>query len=74
MFPNRHQKSVLNKRDLLKGLDEVYNHREATIIAFPDAFQLNKPTDFYAIYTEALTQAAELKDRFVIIDIVQNQT
>jgi phage tail sheath protein FI len=63
-------KSLLNKRDLLKGLDEIYNHRDTTIIVFPDAFSLNKPADIYAIYAEALSQAAELKDRFVIVDTV----
>jgi phage tail sheath protein FI len=64
-------KSSLNKRELLKGLDEIYNHRETALIVFTDAWALQKTADIHAVYVEALRQAAELKDRFVIMDIPQ---
>ncbi|MGZ8559573.1 MAG: hypothetical protein ACXWWC_14610, partial [Chitinophagaceae bacterium] len=65
-------KSLLNKKDFQKGLDEVYQYAEPTLILFPDGINLAKATDLYDLYNEALMQAAELKDRFVIMDINNN--
>ncbi len=65
-------KSLLNKKDFLKGLDEVYQYAEPTLILFPDGVNLAKATDLYDLYNEALMQAYELKDRFVIMDISNN--
>jgi uncharacterized protein len=41
---------------------------EPTMIIFTDAVSLSR-TDFYSLYTRALTQAAELMDRVVIADL-----
>lgn len=41
---------------------------EPTMIVFTDAVSLSR-TDFYSLYTRALTQAAELMDRIVIADL-----
>lgn len=65
-------KSLLNKKDFQKGLDEVYQYAEPTLILFPDGVNLAKATDLYDLYNEALMQAFELKDRFVIMDISNN--
>lgn len=65
-------KAALNKKDLKKGLDEIYNSDEPTLILFPDGANLSKATDLYSVYNDALTQAEELKDRFVIMDISNN--
>ncbi len=65
-------KQALNKRDLKKGLDEVYQYAEPTLIAFPDSIYLAKATDLYSLYNEALMQAHELGDRFIIMDICEN--
>ncbi|MGK2860533.1 MAG: phage tail sheath family protein [Chitinophagaceae bacterium] len=65
-------KSLLNKKDLQKSLDEVYQYAEPTLLLFPDGVNFAKPNDIYELYNEALMQAFELKDRFVIMDINEN--
>jgi uncharacterized protein len=65
-------KQLLNKRELKKGLDEVYQYAEPTLIIFPDGVNLSKATDLYQLYNDALMQAYELGDRFVIMDINHN--
>ena len=65
-------KATLNKRELKNGLDEVYQYAEPTLILFPDGVNLAKSTDLYQLYNDALTQAHELGDRFVIMDIGHN--
>ncbi len=65
-------KSLLNKKDLQKSLDEVYQYAEPTLLLFPDGVNFAKPNDIYEIYNEALMQAFELKDRFVIMDVNEN--
>ncbi|HKO79652.1 MAG TPA: phage tail sheath C-terminal domain-containing protein [Chitinophagaceae bacterium] len=65
-------KASLNKKELKKGLDEIYNCDEPTLILFPDGVNLLKAIDLYSVYNDALTHACELKDRFVIMDISNN--
>jgi len=65
-------KSLVNKKDFQKGLDEVYQYAEPTLILFPDGVNLTKATDLYYLYNGALMQAYELKDRFVLMDISNN--
>ncbi len=65
-------KQLLSKKELKKGLDEVYKHAEPTLIVFTDGCCLSKATDLYSLYNEALLQAAELGNRFVIMDISHN--
>jgi len=65
-------KQLLNKRELKKGLDEAYQCAEPTLILFPDGVNLLKATDLYHLYNDALMQAHELEDRFVIMDISHN--
>jgi phage tail sheath protein FI len=65
-------KATLNKRELKNGLDEVYQYAEPTLILFPDGVNLSKATDLYQLYNDALMQAHELGDRFVILDISNN--
>ena len=66
-------KQSLNKRELKKGLDEVYQCAEPTLILFPDGVNLSKATDLYQLYNDALTQAHELGDRFVVMDVSYNE-
>ncbi|MEP7374912.1 MAG: phage tail sheath C-terminal domain-containing protein [Chitinophagaceae bacterium] len=65
-------KASLNKKELKKGLDEVYQCAEPTLILFPDGVNLSRATDLYQLYNDALMQAYELGDRFVIMDISKN--
>ena len=39
-------KQLLNKKELKKGLDEVYQCAEPTLILFPDGVHLLKPLTF----------------------------
>lgn len=66
-------KQLLSKKELKNGLDEVYKHAEPTLIMFPDGIHLAKATDLYSLYNEALMQAFELGNRFVIMDLSHNE-
>lgn len=56
--------------DLEKGLEVLESEDEPTIIVFPEAIFLSE-TDQLSLYNKALKQAADLKDRFVILDVNQ---
>ena len=66
-------KQMLSKKELKKGLDEVYKSAEPTLLVFTDGTNLTKATDLYSLYNEALLQASELGNRFVIMDISHNE-
>jgi phage tail sheath protein FI len=54
--------------DLKAGLDTLEKEDEPTLIVFPDAESLG--ADAYVLYNQALDQAEDMKDRFVIMDVV----
>lgn len=62
---------TISKADLDKGLAALEAEDEPTMIVFPEAIFLSTG-DYFALYQAALDQAARLKDRFVIIDVIQN--
>jgi len=66
-------KQLMSKKELKKGLDEVYKYAEPTLLVFPDGINLARATDLYALYNEALMQAFELGNRFVIMDLNHNE-
>jgi len=55
--------------DLTAGLDTLEKEDEPTLIVFPDAEGLST-TSAYQLYNLALDQAEDLKDRFVIMDVL----
>jgi uncharacterized protein len=55
---------------LMFGLKLLEKEDEPTLIVFPDAEAMSSPADVYALYNSALDQAENLKDRFVIMDVV----
>lgn len=59
------------KKDLKDGLDALKSEDEPTMIVFPEAVNLASAADYFSIYNDALMQAADLKDRFVILDVIQ---
>ena len=63
---------VIDLTTLQGGLDEVAKVNEVTLILFPDALNMTLPGNYYALHKEALDQAAELKDRFVVMDVWVN--
>jgi uncharacterized protein len=53
--------------DLTKGLEALLNEDEPTILVFPEAIHIDG--NHTEIYDAALSQAARLQDRFVIMDV-----
>jgi uncharacterized protein len=60
-------KEEILTKDLKEGLNALLNEDEPTILVFPEA--INIIGDHTEIYDLALTQAAKLQDRFVIMDV-----
>ncbi len=61
--------TTIQKSALKGGLDTVALEDEPTLLLFPDAPLLNSENDFYALQQDALSQAANLMDRFAIMDL-----
>jgi uncharacterized protein len=59
------------KAKMLDALNEVVAKLdEPTLLIFPDGTSLSKNDLYTSVYTAALQQCEELKDRFVIMDLV----
>jgi phage tail sheath protein FI len=59
---------VPSEVDLGKALDAIQKEDEPTIILYTDAVNIADATKYYGLFTAALTQAAFLQDRVVLID------
>lgn len=66
----------ISKSDLDEGLEVLRSEDEPTLIVFPEAistidFTATDPdySDYSGLYSGALNQAKDLKDRFVLIDV-----
>ncbi|MFP9114615.1 phage tail sheath family protein [Flavobacterium sp. RHBU_3] len=59
----------IDKIKLKAGLDLLRKEDEPTLIVFPEAEALGV-TNAYVLYNDALDQAEDLGDRFVIMDVV----
>ncbi len=57
----------VSKDNLLAGLEVIKRYDEPTLLIFPQGNNLGA-SDLYDVYDTALMQAAELKDRFVVMD------
>lgn len=66
--------SGVNKSDLKLGLEASALQEESTIVVFPDATSLTDQEEFYAIYQDAIAQADDLKNRFVIMDTFRGES
>lgn len=55
--------------ELSAGLAAIRKEDEPTLILFPDAVTMADQVQYYSLYAEALTQCAQLGDRFTIIDV-----
>lgn len=62
------------KNDLKLGLDASALQEESTIVIFPDATSLTTEEEFYALYQDAIAQADDLKNRFVIMDTFRGES
>ena len=63
---------VIDLTTLTGGLTEVSKINEVTLILFPDAVNMTSAGNYYALHKEAIDQAEDLKDRFVVMDIWTN--
>ncbi|HYF32550.1 MAG TPA: phage tail sheath C-terminal domain-containing protein [Chitinophagaceae bacterium] len=63
---------VIDTATLQAGLTEVSKVNEVTLILFPDGLNITAPGNYYALQKEAIDQAAELGDRFVVMDVWVN--
>ena len=59
--------TTIAKDALLAGLEVIKKFDEPTLLVFPQGISLGAG-DLYDVYDEALKQAGELKDRFVVMD------
>lgn len=55
---------------LTGGLNQIATYDEPTLLLFPDATSLT-PANYYALMKSALDQCSLLKDRFVIMDVLE---
>lgn len=55
--------------DLSDALALLKKEDEPTLILFPDAQSITDPTDYHGLYVDAMSQCAELGDRFTICDV-----
>jgi uncharacterized protein len=60
---------VIDQATLKSGLDEVAKVNEVTLILFPDGMNMSGAGNYYSLHKEALDQAADLQDRFVVMDV-----
>ncbi len=58
----------IDKGKLSQGLAEIAKFDEPTLLVFPDATALSN-SNYNALMGEALSQCADLKDRFTIMDV-----
>ena len=47
---------------------------EVTIIVMPDLIGLNNKSQYYDVFNNAIQKAADLKDKFVVVDVNQEKT
>jgi uncharacterized protein len=55
-----------------KGLKVIEKVDEPTLLIFPDNSLLTNDSDYYEVYQQALMQCEQLKDRFVVMDVKNN--
>ncbi|MCI3939514.1 phage tail sheath family protein, partial [Chryseobacterium aahli] len=60
--------STVKSSELIEGLDTLKKEDEPTLIVFPDAEALGSNAN--VLYNYALKHARDLKDRFVILDVI----
>ncbi|MDX1636328.1 MAG: phage tail sheath C-terminal domain-containing protein [Balneolaceae bacterium] len=55
--------------DFTDALAPLKKEDEPTLILFPDAAEIGNDTDYHGLYVDAMSQCAELGDRFTICDV-----
>jgi uncharacterized protein len=63
---------IIDRVAMETGLDAIEKIDEVTLLLFPDASNMTAATDYYALHKKAMAQCAELKNRFVLMDVFMN--
>lgn len=63
--------SVINKDDLISGLQSLEKESEPTLLLYPDVVSINNNNDIKEVNTAAIDQCNNLKNRFTIMDVKQ---
>jgi uncharacterized protein len=63
---------IIDRLAMETGLNAIANTVEVTLLLLPDASNMAAAADYYAVHKKAMTQCAELKNRFVLMDIFMN--
>ena len=61
-----------NKDQINRAIAEIGKEDEPTIILLPDSVLLPEAEDCYDTYQKALAQCENLKDKFVVVDVLQS--
>lgn len=61
---------TVSNTDLSDALALLKKEDEPTLILFPDAQSISNTTDYHNLYIDAMSQCAELGDRFAICDVM----
>ncbi len=69
----KNPKDEIKKAEIEKGLGVIAKEDEPTMLIFPDATRLGG-TELYDLQQVALKQAADLGDRFVIMDLLEKDS
>lgn len=64
--------TTVSKSQLVDGFSVLENYKEPTLLVFPDAVNISTAYNYYDLIYQALQQAKQLKDRFVIADTYAN--
>jgi uncharacterized protein len=63
---------IIDRVTMETGLNAIANTDEITLLLFPDVSNMTAAADYYALHKKAMEQCAELKNRFVLMDVFMN--
>lgn len=63
--------SAIDKDDLISGLQSLEKESEPTLLLYPDVVSINNNNDIKEVNTAAIDQCNNLKNRFTIMDVKQ---
>lgn len=69
-YPNSFANTDMNSTG---ALAEIAKEDEPTLLVFPDIANITTVGEYYGIYNDALSEASQLGDRFVLIDAMPDE-
>lgn len=68
-YPTDGSSGIINRSDLVNGLNAIQNVDDVTLIVFPDSMNMDNYQDYYALHQSAITQCVNLQNRFTVMDL-----